>query len=165
MNPFIFKGRTAAFTGHRPGLLPCNGEESSPAVKRLKYDMSRAIHKAIEQGYLRFITGMAPGFDLWAAQAVLSFREIYPRVFLECAVPYRGHGRGSLYREILEHADRITVLSEQYYDGCLLARNRYLVEQSSLLIAYCVQEHGSGTGYTLRLAQKHGLDIIKINAL
>ncbi len=165
MNPFVLKSRTAAFTGHRPALLPCMGEESAPQVKRLKYDMCRAIHEAIGRGYLRFLSGMAPGFDLWAARAVLSFREIYPQIMLECVVPYQGHGGGRAYREILNQADRVVVLSPRYYDGCLLARNRYLVEQSSLLIAYCTRELGSGTGYTLRLAEKQGLEIQNINRM
>ncbi len=163
MNPFVLKSRTAAFTGHRPSLLPCGGEGSAPQVKRLKYDMCRAIHAAIKRGYLRFLSGMAPGFDLWAAQAVLSFREIYPQIVLECVIPYHGHGGGRAYQEILNQADRVVVLSPQYYEGCLLARNRYLVEQSSLLIAYCVQAYRSGTGYTLRLARQQGLEIQEIN--
>lgn len=165
MNRFVMMGRTAAFTGHRPERLPFEGADSAPEVKRLKYDMCRAIHQAIERGYLRFISGMAPGFDLWTAQAVLSFREIYPEIMLECAVPYRDHGGGGLYQEILERADKVTVLSEKYYEGCLLARNRYLVEQSSLLIACCFTQYGSGTGYTLRQAKKQGLEIQLINEM
>lgn len=165
MNRFALTGRTAAFTGHRPQHLPAGGAPFAPEVKRLKYDMCRAIHEAIGRGYLRFISGMAPGFDLWAAKAVLSFREIYPQIRLECAVPYRGHGGGGLYGEIIEQADQVTVLSEEYYEGCLLARNRYLVEQSSLLIACCLKEYGSGAGYTLRQAKKQGLDIILVNKM
>lgn len=158
-----FRNRTVAFTGHRPARLPDHGEASSIWVKRLKYDLCCTIHQAIRDGYLWFLSGMALGFDLWAAQAVLSFREIYPQIALECVVPYQEHGQEACYQEILDRADAVTVLSTQYYDGCLLARNDYLVDHASLLISYCTQKKGSGTGYTVRRAQQQGLRIVELN--
>lgn len=55
------------FTGHRPEKL------SQPeAVVKSKLDA--AVRQAIDDGFVTFITGMARGVDIWAAQAVLRQR-------------------------------------------------------------------------------------------
>ena len=47
---------------------------------------------------------------------------------------------------------------EQYYNGCFMERNRYMVEQSGRLIAVVNGTKG-GTAATLRYAEKQGLEI------
>ena len=73
--------KTCAFTGHRP--------------KGLGYSESdeRCIHLLIvrmieEEGVTHFISGMAQGVDLYAAEIVLELKEQYPQITLECAIPY-----------------------------------------------------------------------------
>lgn len=49
------------FTGHRPEKLGVTEEKT-------KMLLSSAVDDAIEGGFSTFITGMARGFDLWAAE-------------------------------------------------------------------------------------------------
>ena len=52
------------FTGHRPEKLSLSETEVKPLLEK-------AIDTAIQNGYTTFITGMAPGVDIWAAEIVL----------------------------------------------------------------------------------------------
>lgn len=56
------------FTGHRPEKLGVTEE-------KIKMLLSSAVDDAIERGISTFITGMARGFDLWAAEVVLQKKE------------------------------------------------------------------------------------------
>ena len=52
------------FTGHRP-------EKLSLSENEVKHLLEKAIDNAIADGYVTFITGMAKGTDIWAAEIVL----------------------------------------------------------------------------------------------
>ena len=52
------------FTGHRPDKMTLGENDIKPLLEK-------AIDKAIEDGYVTFITGMAMGTDVWAAEVVL----------------------------------------------------------------------------------------------
>ena len=55
------------FTGHRQEKLSLSEAE----VKTL---LEKAIDMAIQNGFTTFITGMASGVDIWAAEIVLERR-------------------------------------------------------------------------------------------
>ena len=61
----------------------------------------------------------------------------------------------------MEAADKIVYTSENYYNGCMHKRNRHLVDNSSLCIAYLTKESG-GTAYTVNYARQNGLTIINV---
>ena len=65
------------------------------------------------------------------------------------------------YFDILKQADKRIYLSEKYYDGCMLARNRHLVDNSGYCVAYLRKKQG-GTSYTVKYAETRGLQIIKL---
>ena len=53
------------------------------------------------------------------------------------------------------------VLSPEYFPGAYYQRNRYLVDHSSVCIAYmCYRK--SGTGHTVNYAEKMGVPVINI---
>lgn len=56
------------FTGHRPEKLTRQKEE-------ICEDLEKEIRRALADGMNVFISGMARGVDLWAAQIVLRLRE------------------------------------------------------------------------------------------
>ena len=58
----------ACFTGHRPEKL--RQTEQEVCIR-----LDREIQSAVENGFHTFITGMARGVDLWAAELVLQLRE------------------------------------------------------------------------------------------
>ena len=55
---------TCCFTGHRPEKMTQTESEIRPLLEE-------AIDSAINDGYITFITGMAMGVDIWAAEIVL----------------------------------------------------------------------------------------------
>jgi uncharacterized phage-like protein YoqJ len=115
-----------------------------------------------------FYSGMARGFDLLAAEAVLHIRETYRDIRLVAVVPYRRQPERfsdcdkQRYANILSRADRVELLREEYYDGCLLRRNDYMLNRTSALIAWYDGMPSGGTAYTFRralAAQKHIINI------
>ena len=61
-----------------------------------------------------------------------------------------------IYESIKEQADKVVYTSEEYTRGCMHKRNRHLVDNSSVCIAYLTESKG-GTAYTVDYAKKHGL--------
>ena len=70
-------------TGHRPERLEIPEPEVISSLKE-------EIHQAIADGFQTFISGMARGVDLWAAEIVLALRDEGEAVRLICASPYQG---------------------------------------------------------------------------
>ncbi len=96
----------ACFTGHRPEKLM----RSENAIRK---DLEKQIRQAVTDGLNVFISGMARGVDIWAAQIVLKLRNEGTDVKLICACPYKGFELGwsrewqQQYKEVLESADFI----------------------------------------------------------
>ena len=63
----------------------------SAEVLRLRLDAT--LRELYLRGVRTFYSGMAEGFDLLAARAVLDLQSKYSDVQLIAAVPFRGHGR------------------------------------------------------------------------
>lgn len=156
--------RTACFSGHRPEKLPYGGDENHPFTAELKSMLHLAVRETAEAGYTRFISGMARGVDLWACESVLALSREFPSLKLICALPYAGceqslRGLDRIrFNSAVEKAFETVTLAEAYNPGCLRARNAWMVEHSSRLIAVCTDMR-SGTGQTIRLARKGGLSV------
>ncbi|MGI6195572.1 MAG: hypothetical protein ACOYIO_00605 [Eubacteriales bacterium] len=67
-NKADLKRRRCCFTGHRP-------EKLGVSEARAKALLKSAIQQAISDGYVTFISGMARGIDLWAAEIVIEERK------------------------------------------------------------------------------------------
>lgn len=79
------------FTGHRPENLKRSEEDT-------KKDLEVEIDRAIQDGFTTYITGMALGVDIWAAQIVLRLRQSNRNLLLIAALPYPDcYSRWSLY--------------------------------------------------------------------
>lgn len=162
--------KVCCFSGHRPEKLCGNGDLNSPELRRLLSVLRLAVEETVEEGYTDFLTGMARGIDMWAARFVLEIRRKNPSVRLGCVIPFQDQPKGLKgaekfdYNYIISAADKTVCLSEAYTKTCMKERNYYLVDNSSKLIAV-VANYRSGTGQTIRYAQKQGkaLRIIDIN--
>lgn len=158
-----------AFTGHRPQSLPWKYDEMAQECLLLKTTLTKEIEKLIDRNVTEFFSGLAQGVDIWAAQIVLALREKNPVLKLHCVLPCRDQAEKwdvlaqKCHRDILEQANSVICLSKSYHDGCMLDRNRYLVDHSSILLAVYNGGWRSGTGMTVRYAQKLGREIIRID--
>lgn len=165
----MIKEKTVCFTGHRPEKLPGYGEINNHLLSMIKSMLYYRIYVAAESGYKYFISGLARGVDLWAADSVIDIKRKFPDIKLVCAKPYPEHGstfKGEdlwTLNNVLEKADEIICVSDSYSRNCYKTRNCFMVDNSSCLIAV-VDDYHSGTGQTLAYAKKKGLElsIIKV---
>ena len=159
--------QTCCFTGHRESKLPWRSYESDDRCLRLKQRIYDVVEAVYADGIRHFICGMANGCDLYFLEAVLLFRRDHPDVTVEAAIPYAGqaeHWREELrarYFALLEQCDCKTVVQQAYSGGCMMRRNRYMVDQSRVLIAAYNGEPG-GTMNTMLYAMRRGLNVIEI---
>lgn len=156
--------RVCCFTGHRPDKMPWGADESDPRCLRVKEEISRALERAYALGYRHFISGMARGGDLYFAEAVLELRERYPDVLLECARPCESQSSRWPWEEqrrydgILERCNYETMVQHTYDRGCMMRRNRYMVDHSTRIIALYDGVPTGGTARTLAYALQKGLE-------
>ena len=132
------------FTGHRPEKLK---QPESVIVKALE----AAIKEAISDGKNVFISGMARGVDIWAAEIVLRLRKEGANVKLICASPYEGFERG--WNVILAAADLVRFICPGYSRACFQIRNEWMVDHSALVIAV-FNGQPSGTKNTIDYAKR-----------
>ncbi len=155
---------TCCFTGHRPQVLPWRFQERDPRCQDLKLRLNQAILQAVQERQVcRFLSGMALGVDIWAAEAVLALSSQYP-VVLDCVLPCRDQAvrwrpeDQRRYREILTRCHQVICLQERYTPDCFDLRNRYMVDHSDLMIAVW-NGSPSGTGKTIAYARSKSLPI------
>ena len=145
------------FTGHRPEKLKVPERK---VVKALETE----IDQAIADGYTTYITGMARGVDIWAAEIVLAKKKKHPELKLICALPYEGFENSwsadwqKRYRKILERADLTRAICANFSYSSYQVRNEWMVDHSSRVIAVWNGEP-SGTKNTIDYARKLGLNI------
>lgn len=164
---------TCCFTGHRPSNLPWGYNEKGINFFLLKFKLKLKIIKAINNGYTYFISGMALGIDIICAEIILKLKKRYNNIQLECAIPCINQTKQwktyniLRYNKILSYADKITFVSNSnYYNGCMQKRNKYMVDNSSLLICVFNGSNG-GTKQTIEYAKykKIKIEIININKI
>ncbi len=145
---FLKKEESCAFTGHRE-------IDAYFSYKKLK----AVIKECVKNGIKTFYCGMAQGFDLLAGKEVLSLKRKDNKIKLIACIPFYGQEKNfsqkdkELYLKIYKNCDEKVVISEKYYKGCTLTRNRYMADNADMMIAYLKRETG-GTAYTVRYFQK-----------
>lgn len=155
------KEYTCCFTGHR---------KIAPAQQMIVAERLRDIvEKLIRRGFTDFLAGGALGFDTMAAQCVLSLKEKYPHIKLVLVLPCVTQTKDwsaedvLVYENIKQQADEVVYTSQEYTRGCMFKRNRYLVDHSSVCVAYLTGNKG-GTAYTVAYAHQKGLNVINLGA-
>lgn len=165
----IIKNRTVCFSGHRPEKLPLNGDSDSNVIRYLKSILYKEILDSITAGYNRFITGLARGVDLWAGEILMELKAEGEKIFIIAVKPYKTHGDNFVGEEkfslgrLISNADEVICLADEYRKGCFQRRNQYMVDHSGKLIAV-VSNYRSGTGATIRYAEKQGIEVRTIDA-
>ena len=160
---------TACFTGHRPEKFPFD-----TSVKLFRDMIASVIYlhicDAAAEGYLTFISGMQRGTDIWAAQEVIKAKKAYPEIKLVCVCPFEGEelkrppNDRREYEEIAALCDSFVILQREFTRDCYTKRNRFMVDNSSLVIAAAADRH-SGTWQTVNYARKCGVrvDVIDLD--
>ena len=161
------KNATCCFTGHRVEKLPWRTDESDTRCIQLKERISDAVSSVYASGIRHFICGMATGCDMYFCEAVIDLRIQHPDVTIEAAIPWRGQpdkwsrALKDRYYRLVGECDYQTLVHSEYTPECMMRRNRYMVDSSSVLIAASLGIPG-GTMNTILYALRQGLEIIQL---
>ena len=148
--------KTACFTGHRIVKKNFDVEELDAAILSL-----------IKRGYNVFLNGMALGFDMLSFERVIKFKNTYPDIKLIACVPCSDQSakypknKVVEYEYLLSKADEIIVLSKSYTPTCMKERNVFMVNNSSVCVAYLYKTSG-GAYSTAKYAVEKEKEIIYV---
>ncbi len=149
-NVVINKRYTMAVTGHRV------------IKEKISKDILKIIFKnAIADGYDTFLVGMAVGFDTLCFNLLEEIKKENNIRIIAC-IPCPDQDKKFTiaqkkeYKRMLEVADEKIVLSDKYTPYCMLERNKFMVDNCSLLLAYLREKKG-GTYHTVDYAEKNGV--------
>lgn len=126
--------------------------------------LDRVIADLVKCGIKEFYCGMAVGFDLAAAESILALKE---KVRLVACIPCRNQearfskADRKRYDRILKNCSEVRILSEEYSNGCMLSRDRYMIDNSDMLLCFLRKDSG-GTYYTYNYAKSKGIKIISL---
>ena len=160
--------QAVAFSGHRPKKFPWKYDETASDCVALKQILRENVDKFIRQGIVHYLSGMAEGTDIWAAEAVLAARETHKKIKLHCILPCVAQAdkwsaaSRERFRSILNLTDSLYYVNREYRQGCMLERNRFLVDWSTVLFAVYNGEKRGGTAATVRYARKMGREIFTL---
>ncbi len=156
MSEFLLnKAKTVCVSGHR--ALPNNFN---------KEKLKNAFLTLIDNGYDTFLVGMALGFDTICFNLLEQIRQKKSIKIVAC-VPCEEQDKlfnaeqKKEYRRMLEEADQKFVLSKIYTPQCMQKRNKFMVDNSSIVIAYLSQNFG-GTKNTVEYAIKRGVVVVNM---
>ena len=159
---------TCCFTGYRPEKLPWRYDEEDPRCRLLKIKLYDVVDALYFSGIRHYICGMAKGCDMFFAEAVLKLKREHDDVTLEAAIPCRTQtmrwdksdvGR---YKKLMKQCDYTTFLQNEYTRDCMFKRNRYMVDNSAVVVAVYDGKSG-GTAFTVRYADRNNKEIIEIH--
>ena len=156
--------KSICFTGHR------NISEGGEALSDQLYTLLERF--VAEQKVTDFYAGGAVGFDALAAMTVLKLRESYPQVKLHLVLPcpYEdlsakwNDAQKTEFQHITSLANSTEEVSDHFYNGCMKTRNARLVELATMscVCYWNPKNFRSGTGQTVRMAQKKGIEVINL---
>lgn len=152
--------KNICFTGHR------NVKETAD----LKNALIKQLVKLINEGATNFYAGGAVGWDTLCESVVIELRERFPHIKLHLILPCPAEEQTEKWREddkaefrrLLLAADTVEICSEHYFDGCMKLRNQRLVNLADVCVCYYNGKQRSGTGQTVRMAERLGKEIINL---
>ena len=165
MSRFI---KTCAMIGHGPDKLPWGQDESSSDGLMFKFRLRESLDYLIGKGYVDFLSCGARGFDLIAAEIVLSLRETYPWIRLIMVCPWNGQADNwktedrERWQRILECSDQVVYISNQPDRRAFFRRNAYLTQNADVILAAYNGDPHSGTGLTIGYAKNRGVRVLKL---
>ncbi len=147
--------RTVAVTGHRT-VGDLNKTKLEEVFKLL-----------IKKGYDTYLVGMAVGFDTICFNILSELKKTNDIKLIACIpckdqAKYFTESQKEEYEKMLLVADEKRIFSEKFTSYCMHRRNCYMVDNSSIIIAYLNKTFG-GTFNTVKYAEKKGKRIIKVN--
>lgn len=129
----------------------------------LRKDTEQRLKTLVECGYSTFYVGMAVGFDTLCFQILEKLREENDIKIIACipcpSQPERfSFSQKKEYFRMVESADEKVVLSQSYTPYCMQKRNQYMVDNSSVVLAY-LRRNSGGTANTVNYAKRNNIPV------
>lgn len=153
--------KSVCFTGHRTVEMTASLEKS----------LTDTLEFLISNGITDFYAGGAYGWDIICELTVIKMRKRYPHIKLHLILPCFAEEQienwsnlwKRRYNYILNNANNVEYVSEHCTKDCMKRRNARLVELADCCVCcYNENDRRSGTGQTLRMARKKGIEIINL---
>ena len=125
--------KRCCFTGHRPEKL------DRPKAEIVAW-LESEIRKAVDDGFVTFISGMASPFEGFERSWDESWRR--------------------QYADVIRKADLVRYVCKSYSRACFQIRNEWMVDRSARVIAVFNGQSG-GTKNTINYARSNGIEVIK----
>lgn len=170
LNPEV----TACFTGHRPAALQELGFTENDIEHNIKDFLRTAILTMYRTYNIRnFITGGAIGVDQWAADEVHAAREtfsdirsIIARPFPSQYIKWPPHIQSKFRTMCMDADELIDVNPDPYAAWKMHARNAWMVNNSSFVIAVHIEGKNNGGTYAcLQYAERKNVRIYYIDPM
>lgn len=159
---------SCCFTGYRPSKMPFRIETDDSGYVEFENRLTDIINDLIDTGCRHFFSGAAMGFDIIAAESVLLAKKYCPEeIRLSCVIPFIEQSAAftpfwkKRYDTVLQKCDDVILISDTYFKGCYMKRNRYMVDNSDCVVTWFDGRPG-GTKNTLDYAVSRGRHIINI---
>ena len=128
--------------------------------------MNNIFLDLIKKDYKYFLIGMAVGFDMLCFEVLHNLKKEHDIKLIAC-VPCENQSKNysiqekEKYDNFLSVADEIILISKNYTKYCMFNRNKFMVDNSSCLVAY-LRENKGGTKNTVKYAENKAINIIYI---
>ena len=145
------KKRIVCFAGHRYAWQNIGVEEK----------LKKAIVEIIEKGYTTFYDGGKGYFDKISADIVISLKKTYPNIKIYKILTYYHHEKkwnltscydGSIYPD----------LEKIHPKAKIIKRNKWIVDNSDILICHICETYKSGAFNTVKYARKINKPVIYV---
>lgn len=181
----IQKETAFCITGHREqSITPYRNDPEllAATIRAVRLVLSRYINIVMNSGYYTMINGLAEGTDLWAADYCLK-RKRFAKTKLIGVLPFLRHADylRENYMNILRRVER-------FADGLITTcdvpdmrysrtqtpgtspvlyqnRNYYMVDNSSVVVAFFNGNSRSGTAQTIRYAQRRNKPVFSFGIM
>lgn len=146
-------GKSLLFYRPSSGKVALARERMGSALYRVKSAHHGFAARCLSTGMPALYHRYGRGIDTYCCEAVLRLRKEWDDVVLEAAIPCRTQAQRwkardqERYRRLLAQCDLKTLIQPNYTPGCMLRRDRYMVQRADYVIGVY---DGSSQGGTRR---------------
>lgn len=126
--------------------------------------LDQTIESAVQQGCEIFYTGAMGDFDSLFSSAVRRAKKTFPYIKLICVKPYFTNDINTnrdYYAAFYDDVVIPDVLAGVHYKAAIKARNRWMIDNSDIVIVHTIRNYG-GAYDALKYAERKSKCIIKI---
>lgn len=143
----------------------CRGFGNREVFQNIDNELKECIEIAINMGCTTFYTGGMGDFDLKFASAVKRAKQTFNDIKLICVKPYLTkelNDNKDYYYSLYDDIFIPTELADIYYKAIITRRNKWIVDNSDIIIAYTIRGYG-GAYNAIKYAERQNKLIIKIS--